>query len=382
VSICTSSTLVGCLNIFWLLVASNKNQHFVPRCYLRLFTSDASDKAINLYNIERDRFIEGAPVKNQCSGDYYGKDPALEEAIQIIERSYAAAVREILQAGYQLTDEHRSVLKLFWLMQHLRTEAASRRAVEMTNSMASIDEPKSADFRLQIRDAVQIAMQTFSESMEIVSDLSVCLVKNRSRVPFVTSDDPAVLSNRWHLQIARKTGLSFGLNSAGALLFLPVNPTILFLAYDQDIHNIPNRKGWVDLRSDADADAFNQHQFLNCRDNLFVKDTHHFDLIRTTFHNVSMHSPHARHRMYYAVLDKTVDGYERYVVEDHEKAERYGTAMIHTQTVHTTPTAWPRQLSWRAGGSYFYNGTGVGYVRQASTSRSGTRPFERVRAFP
>ncbi|AXW32869.1 hypothetical protein CJO88_05685 [Ralstonia solanacearum] len=60
-------------------VATNKNQHFVPRCYLRQFTIDRGNKAINLYNVERDRFIEGAPVKNQCSGDYfYGKAPCLK----------------------------------------------------------------------------------------------------------------------------------------------------------------------------------------------------------------------------------------------------------------------------------------------------------------
>ncbi|MDN7874244.1 DUF4238 domain-containing protein [Burkholderia aenigmatica] len=364
-------------------MATNKNQHFVPRCYLRQFTSDGNDKSISLYNIERNRFIEGAPVKNQCSGDYfYGKDPLLEEAIQAIEQSYATAIREIIRPGYQLTDEHCSVLQLFWLMQHLRTEAASKRAVEMSNSMASIVESDHVDFKLQIRDAVQIAMQAFYESMDIVSDLRVCLVKNRSNIPFITSDDPAVLSNRWHLQIARKTGLSFGLNSAGALLFLPISPTILFLAYDQNIYNIPSKKGWVDLRRDVDANAFNQHQFLNCRANLFVKNPQHFELIQTAFLEVFKHRPPARHRMHYAVLDKTGDGYERYVVVDYEKAGQHETAIIHTQAVHTVPTTWPQQVLWRADGSYFYNGTGVGYVRQASAPLSGTSPFSRFRAFP
>src|SRR5580698_8291171 len=76
-------------------VTTNKNQHFVPRCYLRQFAPGRSDKIINLYNIERDRFIEGAPIKSQCSGDYfYGKDPTLEEGIQMVEGAYSSAVKE------------------------------------------------------------------------------------------------------------------------------------------------------------------------------------------------------------------------------------------------------------------------------------------------
>ena len=55
-------------------MASNKNQHFVPRCYLREFTHKSENKAITVYNIDRKKCIPKAPVKNQCSKDYfYGK---------------------------------------------------------------------------------------------------------------------------------------------------------------------------------------------------------------------------------------------------------------------------------------------------------------------
>lgn len=64
-------------------MASNKNQHFVPRCYLRPFTLDGNGLSINIFNIDRSRAIKNAPVKNQCSGDYfYGKDQKLERALQ------------------------------------------------------------------------------------------------------------------------------------------------------------------------------------------------------------------------------------------------------------------------------------------------------------
>ncbi|WP_353958780.1 DUF4238 domain-containing protein [Zwartia vadi] len=67
-------------------MATNKNQHFVPRCHLRPFTKDESDASINVFNLDRRKLIPNAPVKNQCSRDYfYGRDDRLEMAIQSLE---------------------------------------------------------------------------------------------------------------------------------------------------------------------------------------------------------------------------------------------------------------------------------------------------------
>ena len=319
-------------------MATNKNQHFVPRCYLRQFTIDEANRAINLYNIDRDKFVEHAPVKNQCSGDYfYGKDPQLERAIRSIEDAYGSTIQKILQSGYLLTDEHRRLLKLFWLLQYLRTEEAAKRSVQMADEVVSVAHLNDPSFRLQMRDAVQIAMRTFVKSMEVVSDLKVCLVRNRSKVPFVTSDDPAVFTNRWHLQNVQRKALSFGLNSAGALAILPLSPSVLCLAYDSDMHSVPHHQGWVDIRNDDDADAFNQHQYLNCRANIFVRNAEHFDGIREAFQRISKLRPPTRHRIHYAVLDETNGEYRRFVVVNPEKAGPHREALIHLQKVDTPP---------------------------------------------
>ena len=74
-------------------MATNKNQHFVPRCYLKTFTNNGENRAINLLNLDRQRAIPAAPVKNQCSGDYfYGQDNLLETAIRAVEGGYGDAI--------------------------------------------------------------------------------------------------------------------------------------------------------------------------------------------------------------------------------------------------------------------------------------------------
>lgn len=362
-------------------MASNKNQHFVPRCYLRPFTAESANVVINLYNIDRKRFIVGAPVKHQCSGDYfYGKDPHLEAAIQAVEGAYGNALREILSAGYRLRDEHRDLLRKFWLLQHLRTEQASQRSVEMAHATEAVAGVENSGFRFQIKEAVQMAMRIFAESMDIVDDLKVCLVRNRTSVPFVTCDDPAVLSNRWHQQRQRSSGLSFGLHSAGALFFLPLSPELLCLGYDGDVYSVPHNEGWVEARRESDVQAFNEHQFLNCRANIFVRDASHSEAVHSQFVRSETRRPPSRYRIHYAVLDRKEGEYSRYRVVDPKEAQEHEEAIIHSQVIHPVPSSWPRLLTWRPGGFVFTNGTGLGYVRRAGTMRESTRSFWKERA--
>lgn len=347
-------------------MATNKNQHFVPRCYLRPFTLDSANLAINIFNIDRLKFIELAPVKNQCSSNYfYGDDLRLEKALQFTEGAYATALRDILEPGYVLTDDHRDLLRRFWLLQHMRTEAASRRAIEMSVAMGAVIGGKASTFRLGISEAVQTAMRTFFEEMDIVSDMKICLLRNRTSSPFVTSDDPAVLTNRWYFDDMRAKGASFGLQSAGNLLLLPLSPKFLCLGYDGEVYSVPHNGGLVDVRDDADAQALNQHQFLNCRANIFVHDRAYARGVHDTFSRVAPLRPKARHLIHYAVLDNREGDYARYRVIDRTLANDSQEAIIHSQTVHARPSTWPKQILWRRKGAVFTNGTGVGYVRRA-----------------
>jgi uncharacterized protein DUF4238 len=366
-------------------VATNKNQHFVPRCYLRPFTLDSANLAINLFNIDRLRFVERAPVKHQCSGDYfYGTDPALERALKFTEDSYAAALRDILTPGFRLTnDDHRYILRRFWLLQYMRTEAASRRAVEMaaeTRSVVGIDGP---DFNLSIRQAVLLAMRTFVDVMHAVDDLRLCLLRNVTPVPFVTSDNPAVLSNQWHLEDARVRWRSFGLHSAGALFLLPLSPQVLCIGYGGDVYNIPEEDGWDEVRNSADVEALNQHQFLNCRANIFVRDAAHAGLVRDSYDRVAQLRPSRRHQIHYAVRDSEEGGSVRYrVIDPSLESNRHQEAIIHTETVHARPSAWPRRLRARRNGVVFSNGSAVGYVRRARARVDMGNPFRQEAAWP
>lgn len=346
-------------------MASNKNQHFVPRCYLKEFSHGSEKKAINVFNIDRRKFIPNAPVKNQCSKDYfYGQDEKLEEAIQFLEGSYASILREIIDGPRELCDRHKIFLKRFWLFQYLRTESASRRAVEMSSDMIKVSGVSSEDYNLGIKEAVQMAMRAFAENMGAVDDLKICLLSNKTQIPFVTSDDPAVLTNRWHLNDYRTKFRSFGLNTCGDIFLLPLTPKIICVAYDGDVYSIPQKNGWSSISKESDVKAFNQHQFLNCRANVFFKNSEDLRFVEESFEEVVENRSSERHRIHYAVFDYNDGQHSCYKVIDPSEAGEHEQAIIHSETVHSRPMSWPAVIRWRNHGSVYTNGTGLGYVRK------------------
>src|SRR3989344_1067808 len=65
-------------------MAQNKNQHYVPKFYFRLFSKNQN--SICSFNISNEKFIEHASIKSQCSKDYfYSKDKKIENTFSQLE---------------------------------------------------------------------------------------------------------------------------------------------------------------------------------------------------------------------------------------------------------------------------------------------------------
>lgn len=361
-------------------MATNKNQHFVPRCHLRPFTLETEGLAISLINLDRKKLIPNAPVKNQCSKDYfYGTDENLENAIQLVESGYGRALNDLVRSSRRLSEANKTVFRTFWLFQHLRTEAAAMRAVQLAESTRNLAELPPGEFSLGIKEAVQIACRAFVDAMHEIDDLKFCVIKNKSDVPFITSDNPAVLTNKWRLDHDRSPGHSFGMGSAGMLAILPLTPKLLFLGYDGDVYSIANECGVVEIKNRRDAIALNRHQFLQCVANVYVHDVAFAKDLIKHYSDVESARPKERHVIHYAQIDRTVGNLTRYVVIPPVERDKTKEAIMHSQVIHPYPEMWPSQIRIRSNGSVYSNGTGMGYVRFSRTRIASTRDFWRER---
>ena len=340
----------------------------------------ADGLAISLINLDRKKLIRNAPVKNQCSKDYfYGTDEKLESAIQLIESGYARALSELGRDNRRLSEDKKIVFRTFWLFQHLRTEAAAMRAVQMAETTRNLAEVPPGEFTLGIKEAVQIACRSFVDAMHSLDDLKFCIIKNKTDVPFITSDNPAVLTNKWHLDNVRSPGNSFGMGSAGTLAILPLTPKLLFLGYDGDVYSIPNERGVVEIKNARDTIALNRHQFLQCVANVYLHDVAFANKLIKHYSDIEFARPKERHVVHYAQIDCTVGDHTRYVVIPPEERDKTKEAIMHSQIIHPHPKIWPSKIQIRSNGSVYTNGTGLGYVRLSHVAMASTSDFWRER---
>jgi hypothetical protein len=351
----------------------HKNQHYVPRCHLKPFSVNGDGKAINLLNINKCLLVQNAPIKNQCAKAYfYGKDLVVERGLQEIEGKYASIVSDVI-INQECDYEDLKFLRDFSYLQYLRTDTAARRTAVAQEDMTELiferepEESKPAPFTQN--EIVQLAIKIFSETVGAVGDLKVCLVSNKTSHPFITSDDPAVMLNRFYAQRLGPRWKSPGIGSAGAMFVLPLSPSLLMYSYDGDIYTCPDGiKHMVKIDKESDAVALNMLQYIKASQNIYFSDWSHGELVRADLSAVAGKRPEKWHDLHFAVKDddESSPGSQRYRVV-YTEAERAAAeeALVHLESLMLDPGVWLSKIKFRHKLKYVYTNTGAGYRRRS-----------------
>ena len=213
-------------------------------------------------------------MKSQCSAPYvYGKeDLRLEHALGVIETAYARSLRKVI-AGQKATGEDIGYLLAFMMLQFSRTKAAVERLRSMITGMEreirSSTSGRLPEMDTSARAMMLSSLRLYETVAPAVLDLRPCFLKNRSRVEFVTSDDPVCFTSRFH---ARRDIQSFGIASAGVMFFMPLTPRLLLLCYDHNVYTVRRIGRFVETKSDRDVEACNELQYLNALENVYFGD--------------------------------------------------------------------------------------------------------------
>jgi Protein of unknown function (DUF4238) len=83
-------------------------------------------------------------------------------------------------------------------------------------------------------DIMSTSMKACAEAQPLLTDLRVRIVENRTDIDFVTSDDPAIATNKWMSQKMNAEG--FGVMSSGYILIMPLTPRLAVLSYDNRVY--------------------------------------------------------------------------------------------------------------------------------------------------
>jgi len=347
---------------------------------LKPWTLDGNGKAIHLYNIRADRGVPNAPVKSQCSRDYfYGSDLRLETWLGYGEGIYAETVRRLPCRDSEEGRRYLDILKLLSFLQMIRTERSLAEEAQMLREMNDVvfhgvlpegEEPPTHE------QIVHGAIERWHNSKESLADLKGLLVINESSVPFVVTDDPAVHTNKLHIH---KLGSSnFGIQQSGMILTMPISPRLAVLFYDGHVYTCPDKKGLnLHLTADEDAKAFNELQYLKANENVYFRDWDQLESIRAGFHFVADRRLSVHFQLNLLV---PVEGREgAFVKADDVMLAPEGSSIIHTETVSFRPRSWPSQLRYRSDMYGFSNQSGAGYLRDRWAKEAGWTKAQRVK---
>lgn len=342
-------------------MADHKNQHFVPRVLLRPFTQNAEDRSINIYNIGADRLIPDAPVKGQCARHYwYGEDGQLEALLSRLEGMFGLARDRVFVGGNSVRD--REAISLFMCLQHWRTAKAAaqfRHSIEQmnANTWAPEKEPVPDDKKL-----VMSSMRFGMKSRDMLRDLKIRFVENRTSRDFIIADDPAVMLNRFAFE--KLGGSGFGVASSGLIFVMPMSPRFSVICYDGLVYSLDLTNGRVVLKSEAAVDAYNDIQCIAAEENIYFQQWEDGEYVRQRFSAVKhKRRPASIARTF--VPDGETEDAEHYrpgTIEEGRAAKR---SLVAVQFNYPEPDRWIPGLRYRSNPTTFFNGTGVGYVRKS-----------------
>lgn len=225
-------------------------------------------------------------------------------------------------------------------------------------------------------------LKTWAESQDTLDDLKVAIIRNDTDVDFITSDDPAVLTNRVHLQTLKSD--KFGLIACGVQLYMPLTPRLAVVAYDKDAYSAPRKSGnWIPVVKEADVRALNDLQYLNSEENIYFHRWDDRSLIAAEFADTAAGRIAVGHRLWVGTrVGRNGDG-ELYKRATEDEISTLGTKIVSVSPVFPTPQRWFGELRFRDKVWAWYPETGTGLFRQnhAYAKRFGTR-FRRVRVHP
>lgn len=346
---------------------SQKNQHYVPRCALKPFTRDRDGKAIHVFNLKAQRAIEDAPVKNQCSKDYfYGKDLTLENVLKDLEGQYARIV-SLIELGVELTPGDTDFLRLFVNIQSRRTARAVRETMDAVRGMT--DEtfkhrPEQRPPDISQQEAMAASLGMGMDLQAHTQDLKFVILENQTDTNFITSDNPAVMTNRFSFE-KLKAG-AFGFGNSGAIIAMPISPKFCVLLFDIGVYtmSIPQGTSVVKLTDPKDVHALNELQHLNAESNIYYAGEREAASIAEQSKSTMDNRVSQVGEFTTLIRDRAVRG-EAYRRGTPSEEQQSTEGLVAGSFVQPKPSTWPPVLKYRPKPVVVNTKSAAGHLRPA-----------------
>jgi hypothetical protein len=141
-------------------------------------------------------------------------------------------------------------------------------------------------------------------ALPIVSDLDFKLLRNKTGIPFWTSDNPAVLYNQF-LEKKRPESNNTGLVSKGLQIFCPISPNYYLFFYDKGTYKVGLEKIRIIQVTENDVRQLNKLQFISANEKLYFDKSFRERDVKDFCHSFAEERENGRHSYKSEILKDT-----------------------------------------------------------------------------
>ncbi len=292
-------------------MADRANQHFVPKFYFRNFSTDGC--TIGSLLIRDGRVIDRAPIKGQCARKNFYGSKELESLFSDLESQHSLAIIAALDVANNQFCEPISHEEYFRFLQAVMFQR-SRTALEIDKSESTREQfllelfkqyvkssknPRSKEMsdhiaagNVSIKEPPHVtvcrSIRTALDCVMGITDLSLCLIRNRTDFPFIFSDAPVVFYNSYCRRVRNRGVL--GVQCPSLQIFFPLDPWTLALLFDADKYS-GSFKEYLqyDTYSRSDVSQMNVLQMHHALNVVYFRDTEHREYVQDLW-NTHRHS--------------------------------------------------------------------------------------------
>ncbi|MCK5043587.1 DUF4238 domain-containing protein [Candidatus Pacearchaeota archaeon] len=257
-----------------------KRQHIVPATYLRKFCFlGENKKVVYAFNKQTKQVICIQPEKICKLKEFYEsveEEQILEEVFSSFEKEYNEIFNKIIKGINFLDQKDKEIIAKFTSLQFLRTESNKSSWSEIPNILLETEKNIAPLFKKQIEDALnpetirktnkKFILENFELFAEIILERKWILVRNKTKKPYWTSDNPITLYS------PNKFG-GLGLKSPESELYFPLSPEYCLLICDPEKckyfpSEIESKEENVDFQRCLQVDYSNR--FILSKENEFL----------------------------------------------------------------------------------------------------------------
>lgn len=268
-----------------------KNQHYIPKFYLKNFSYKKNDKQIGIFNLKSSFFFQTSKLKTQGSKNFfYGYDGVIEDGLSEIEGLLSQTINKLITTRKLPLKNSKDHVKLliFIALTDVRNPVKINNMKSMMVNMKEriLESSPEADVEKLVpemshEEVVNLALATIPEITQNILDLDYKLLINETGYPFISSDFPIVKYNQF-LEKKKWGHSKSGYSVNGLQIFFPLNSEIVLHFFDSAIYRVGDkRQKNVPLKDKKDVDRINQLQLVNCLETIYFNEKASEEYIRS-----------------------------------------------------------------------------------------------------